>query len=104
MDDRSGLTGNPVLRRRVGRRGNAKVVRAGEEHLKDPSRLSHGGHRLLCIITLPAISGTSRYAEAGGARCRIEITCPKLRTLCNLRIGLLLLSFPFAKYRKMQRS
>ena len=92
MDDRLGLTGNPVLRRRVGRRGNAKLVGAGEEHLRDPSRLSHGGHRLLCIIPLPAISGTSRYAEAGG-RCCIEITCPKLRTLCNLRIGLLCFLF-----------
>jgi hypothetical protein len=40
MDDRSGLTGNPVLRRRVGRRGNAKSgERAGRKHLRDPSRL-----------------------------------------------------------------
>jgi hypothetical protein len=66
MDDGLGLTGNQALRRRVDRKGKREVVKAGEEHLKDPSRLSHGGHRLLCIITLPAISGTSRYAEAGG--------------------------------------
>ena len=41
----------------------------------------------------------------GGERATVlKLPCPKLRNLCNLRIGLLFASFPFANTPKMQRS
>jgi hypothetical protein len=100
MDNRSGLTGNPVLRRRVGRR-RAKWLRAGEEALERPFQaFTWGSSATLYYYPSGDKWDPAAMHKLGGTAAVLKLPAQNYAPCVIYVLASFLLSFPFANTAK----